>query len=74
MDQLTFETIILGGILITLIFLGGKLIGKIQGIIDSLDDINKSIQELNRTVSGGNVPPPPPPGFKAKDNTSASEV
>jgi hypothetical protein len=54
MDQLTFQTIIEGGILVTLIFLGSALIGKIQGIINSID-------QLNDTVKGGSKPPPPPP-------------
>jgi hypothetical protein len=54
MDNVTFQTIIEGGILFTLIFLGSMLIRKVQGIINSID-------ELNDTVKGGNKPPPPPP-------------
>jgi hypothetical protein len=54
MDQVTFQTIIEGGILVTLIFLGITLIGKVQGIINSID-------QLNDTVRGGSKPPPPPP-------------
>ncbi|MEP6683415.1 MAG: hypothetical protein ABJA35_09150 [Parafilimonas sp.] len=54
MDNVTFQTIIEGGILFTLIFLGTMLIGKLQGIINS-------INEFNDTVKGGTKPPPPPP-------------
>lgn len=54
MDNVTFQTIIEGGILLTLIFLGGILIAKVQGIVNSID-------QLNNTVKGGTKPPPPPP-------------
>ena len=64
MDQITIQTIIEGGILITLIFLGGRLIGVLKGAADSLDDINETLKSINKTVGGGNNPPdhPPPTG------------
>lgn len=61
MDQLTFQTIIDGGILVTLIFLGGVLIGKIQGVINSLNNINGTLNDLDKTVGGGDKPKDPPP-------------
>ena len=43
MDNLTFQTIIEGGILITLVYLGTRLIGVLQGIATSLNNIANSL-------------------------------
>lgn len=54
MDQLTFQTIIEGGILITLVFFGTKLIAVLQGIATSLNNIDGSVRSLDaKTAPGG---------------------
>lgn len=63
MDQITIQTIIEGGILITLIFLGGRLIGVLKGSANSLDEISDSLKSIDsKTSDGGNDPKHHPPG------------
>lgn len=62
MDQVTIQTIIEGGILITLIFLGDKLIGVLRSVANSLNNIDTSTREIaNNTSTGGSDPKKTPP-------------
>ena len=60
MDQVTIQTIIEGGILIVLVYLGTRLIavleninGQLKQISGSLDEIDDSLDDINDTVKGG---------------------